>query len=146
MRADALGALIAGGVGGNIGKAATQAKSRQVAPCQILQPIAFDCAAGEIGATFFIAVMVVRQHQCGCRDGAGAQKRGDHGEPPSASIHQTPVAGIPDRSTLRGATISFHWLSARFTGFLASRATNLPCPGSAFTSFSTMETLPRLRT
>ena len=52
---------------------------------------------------------------------------------------------MPERSTLRGAVISFQVLSARLTGFCASRATNWPWPGSALTLSSVTETLPRLR-
>ena len=52
----------------------------------------------------------------------------------SAFDHQTPVAGMPARSILRGAVISFQVERARLTGFFASRPTNSPWPGWASTS------------
>ena len=49
------------------------------------------------------------------------------------SAHHTP-AGMPLRSTLRGAVSSFQADSAVLTGALAGRSTKRPCPFSARTS------------
>ena len=49
------------------------------------------------------------------------------------------------RITLRGAVISFQVDSARFGAGLASRLTNSPWPGRAFTVYSSTATSPRVR-
>ena len=57
---------------------------------------------------------------------------------------QTPRAGMPVRSTLRGEVSSFHVESALFTGFFASRFTNWPWPSFGFNSPSSTATRPRV--
>src|SRR3954451_6624518 len=59
--------------------------------------------------------------------------------------HHTPVAGMPVRSILRGAVISFHCDKARLTAPFGSRGTNCPWPCSVLISFSTIATLPRVK-
>lgn len=47
---------------------------------------------------------------------------------PDFVFHQTPLAGMPVRSTLRGAVSSFQVLSALLTAWKGSRDTNSPWP------------------
>jgi hypothetical protein len=58
---------------------------------------------------------------------------------------QTPLAGIPVRTTGLGAVRSFHWVSARFTAPFGGRLTNWPWPSSVLIAPSSTTTLPRDR-
>ena len=61
----------------------------------------------------------------------------------SSPSHQTPLAGMPLRSTLRGAVRSFQVDSALVTAGNGSRATNLPWPSRVLTVASSIATSPR---
>ena len=84
----------------------------------------------------------------------GAAARADlstakSGEPPpcvspqAEQNHQTPLAGMPLRSTGRGAVSPFHVDSAFDTGPAGARATNSPCPSAGFSAPSSTITRPR---
>ncbi len=59
---------------------------------------------------------------------------------------QTPVAGMPERCTGRGAVRSFHFDSALLVGVPALRSTNLPWPSCEVSVPSVTATWPRVMT